>query len=282
MTAIPFTATTSVVPATTNWSLDGSIQSPAPAGSGTSWSFTWPLGTVTSTTYGRDAVLDGTYTVGAQAYDSDGASAGTRSVTVSLNRVKPLAPAGFAGGWNGSRIDFEWQPNAEGDVIGYRIYRVTGAGNALVWPSSPSILKTDTTAQDTSPPNSSSLQYTVVALDTDPATGQPREGTYSGLLTVSQGNQAPNPPTNLVASSQGNSTQLSWTAPATSDPDGDPIAFYRIYRDGTAYADRYDRTSTGADTTWTDTHTGGVAHTYWVIAVDSGLAESSLLGPVSQ
>ena len=49
-----------------------------------------------------------------------------------------------------------------------------------------------------------------------------------------------------------------------------------------AYASRYDRTGTGADLTYTDTHPDGVTHTYYVTAVDTQLAESPLLGPVTK
>ena len=92
-----------------------------------------------------------------------------------------------------------------------------------------------------------------------------------------------NAPTNLTASSAGSNTVLSWSAPGIQDPDlGDSIAFYRIYRDGSAYANRYDRTGTGADLTYTDTHPDGVPHTYYVTAVDTQLAESPLLGPVTK
>jgi hypothetical protein len=90
----------------------------------------------------------------------------------------------------------------------------------------------------------------------------------------------PNVPTALTTAPDGNGgTALTWQAPSgTTAAD-----FYRIYRDGLAYADRYDTAGdTGAATvTWTDTQTGGVAHTYRVTAASAGLAESSMAGPVS-
>ena len=64
------------------------------------------------------------------------------------------------------------------------------------------------------------------------------------------------------------------------DPDGDPIESYIIYRDGTAIGDRYDEVA-GTQTTATDYDSNGVAHDYWVTAIDSRFAESSPLGPVS-
>jgi len=126
------------------------------------------------------------------------------------------------------------------------------------------------------------IQYFIVAVDHDNASpAQLREGDHSANITVTSANQPPNPPTNLAASPSNGSTVLAWTAPTTSDPDGDPIAFYRIYRDGSTYANRYDRTP-GAQSTYTDTSTGGVPHTYYITAVDSQLAESTLVGPVTR
>jgi len=100
---------------------------------------------------------------------------------------------------------------------------------------------------------------------------------------VTQADNPPFPPTDLLASTNNGTTILRWTAPSPEDPDpGDSIAFYRIYRDGTVVANRYDRTGTGADVTYTDTQTDGIAHTYYVTAVDTQLAESPMLGPVTK
>ena len=92
---------------------------------------------------------------------------------------------------------------------------------------------------------------------------------------------SPAAPTGLSASAGANGTTvLTWTKPAGSPaPD-----FYRIYRDGINYTDRYDTMAdTGSTTvTWTDTNTGGSSHTYRVTAASSQLAESSFAGPVTQ
>jgi hypothetical protein len=73
---------------------------------------------------------------------------------------------------------------------------------------------------------------------------------------------------------------LTWNV-ATGTPGPD---FYRIYRDGQNYANRYDTAGdTGQSTlTWTDTNTGGTSHTYYVTTAASTLAESNTMaGPVS-
>ena len=91
----------------------------------------------------------------------------------------------------------------------------------------------------------------------------------------------PAAPTGLAtAANADGSTTLTWTAPGgTPAPD-----FYRIYRDGVEFTNRYDTAgNTGAATiTWTDSVTGGVAHTYRVTTASATLVESSLAGPVVQ
>jgi fibronectin type 3 domain-containing protein len=170
-------------------------------------------------------------------------------------------------------------PNPEHDIVGYQVYRrLTSGGTATLVCS----LTQQTSCQDQSPPNQPTLYYYVVALDRD-ATGAQRLGALGDDVTVTQTDHPPFAPTNLLASTSNGTTILRWTAASPADPDaGDSIAFYRIYRDGSAYANRYDRTGTGADVTYTDTHPDGVSHTYYVTAVDTQLAESPLLGPVTK
>jgi hypothetical protein len=111
-------------------------------------------------------------------------------------------------------------------------------------------------------------------------------------------NTRPSPPTNLTASTGVNTVTLNWTLPAgTGDADsGDCVDTLRVYRTPTSQSaptssDRYDRTPFGviaagcgttASTGYLDLNTGGVQHKYWVTSVDTRLAESTLLGPVTQ
>ena len=263
--SVEFDVTTSDPAATVAWSVDGNHQDNA-GGSGTAWSFSWPI----------SSLYDGTYLVSAQAFDQFDAPGAARVLTVELNRNAPLAPPGFIGGWNGTAVEFEWLPNAEGDIEGYRVYRQDSVlGDVLVCS-----LSKDTTCRDSSPPNLPSMDYYVVAVDRDPG-GNLREGAKS-TQTVTQGNQPPNPPTGLAAATnQYGEVVLNWVAPVPPDPDvGDDVDFYRIYRDGSAVADRYDRTGPG-ELSFIDRNAGGGTHTYWVSAVDKNYAESTLVGPVS-
>ncbi len=85
----------------------------------------------------------------------------------------------------------------------------------------------------------------------------------------------PNPPQGLAASSTADGAKLTWQAPS-SGPAPD---FYRVYRDGYAYANRYDRTG-GPELTYTDPDRVAGTHAYYVTAV-SGMTESTPTGPVS-
>jgi competence protein ComGC len=279
-TAVGFTATTSITPASVTWSRDGDTQGDA-SGSGTTWTFTWPIGPATNPTQALDpaTVLDGTYNIGARAFDEFGVTGAARTVTMTLNRSIPRKPTGVAAGRNSQVVEIAWQANQEHDIVGYQVYRRLTSGGAatLVCP-----LTQQTSCQDQSPPNQATLYYYVVALDRDTA-GAQRQGAVGDDVTVTQTDNPPFAPTNLLASTSNGTTILRWTAASPADPDpGDSIAFYRIYRDGSAYANRYDRTGTGANVTYTDTQPAGVQHTYYVTAVDTQLAESPLLGPVTK
>ncbi|MTD42987.1 prepilin-type N-terminal cleavage/methylation domain-containing protein [Conexibacter sp. W3-3-2] len=276
-TSLGFNATTSSAAASAAWYIDGTAKGNA-AGAGTAWTFTWPLGTVSSgSTPNADEVLDGTYLVGAKSFDKFGQFSTARQLTVTVNRRAPYAPRQLDAGRNGAVVDLEWRPNAERDVEGYRVYRRPAVG-APVLVCGP---VTTTTCQDTAPPALPTLSYYVAALDRTTG-GAVREGAASADAVVVTGNRAPNPPTGLTLSVSAGNRVLSWTAPAVADPDlGDSIAYYRIYRDGALVADRYDRTATGTELTYTDTQSGGVAHSYRITAVDQYMAESTIVGPVS-
>ena len=283
ITSLEVAATTSLPAATVAAYIDGTQKGTA-TGSGTAWSFTWPLGAVsTGSSPGSGEVVDGSYLVGLKAYDANGQFGQPRSLTMLINRRAPYAPQGLLAGRNGDTVELEWQPSPERDVEVYRGYRASGSSWVLVCTT------TSTRCQDTAPPARGTissplppLKYTVVAVDRDPAEAL-REGALATTASASETNRAPYAPTNLSATSQGGTTVLTWTAPALGDPDvGDSVHHYAIYRDGDLYADRYDRTSDATQTTWTDTQVNGQTHVYRVAAVDTQLAESTKLGPVTK
>jgi hypothetical protein len=264
-------------PQTVAWRLDGTVQSTTPTSDATGlvWSVPWnisPNGT---------PLDDGPYLLEAQAFNQYGVSGPGLSQTVTLNRYLPRTPTHVAGGRNAQGgVDIEWDANTERDIAGYDVRRQDLLGTTTICSFASQGL--NTTCTDPSPPNSPDVIYYVRAYDKAPGTGAPRASTNVATLHVLSLNTPPYAPQNLTASTSGGVTTLTWTRPSPQDPDtGDSISFYRIYRDGTDVGSRYDRWySTSSSVSWQDTRTGGVAHTYYVSAVDTRYGESSLTGPV--
>jgi Tfp pilus assembly protein PilV len=82
--------------------------------------------------------------------------------------------------------------------------------------------------------------------------------------------ERPAPPTGLTATQTADGLKLNWQAPAS----GPAPAFYRIYRDGYDYANRYDRTSDNS-TAYVDPDRDLGSHSYYVTSVTDRLAEST-------
>jgi prepilin-type N-terminal cleavage/methylation domain-containing protein len=293
-----YRATTSRTPAEVSWSLNGSRQGNA-TGAGTVWDFTWDLEATRAD--GSLKFPDCTYIVEAEAFDDKGRAGAPRAITVTVNRKRPATPSDFAGGRNvnGNNVDLEWAPNPECDILGYRVYRGVGGGpiNTLVCPASGSYLNAASCVDETAPdPSAGTLQYELVAVDKD-ENNNVLEGTRTSPITIVEGNSAPTTPTNLVGCIGGTpgcndidgnpagsgSPVLSWD-PAT-DPGGvsSGIFFYRIYRDGNTYADRYHVffPASGKPLVWLDSRPGAGGHSYRVSAVDTLYGESVLTSPVT-
>jgi prepilin-type N-terminal cleavage/methylation domain-containing protein len=272
--------TTSSRPATLHWLLDGASQEPITDGANLAWRFQWPLGVPDA----EGSVVDGTYVVSAEAFDTYGVAGPSRSLTVSLNRSEADKVTGVAGGRTGGSaspadqvVDIEWLPSRERDIVGYSVERVDAAGNRVEVCER----QDRTTCIDGDPPVEDGLRYYVFAWDVNHVDGQPRKGPVeSDPLVVALSNREPFPVLTATATLQADgSVQLAWARPIPEDPDpGDSIAFYRIYRDGTGYDARYAVwNDPGATVRFIDGNTGGTAHQYWITAVDENYAESAPL-----
>jgi prepilin-type N-terminal cleavage/methylation domain-containing protein len=270
---MPFDLTTSSTPATLHWLLDGTSQAPITTGGGLAWTFDWPVGQAGD----PDSLVDGTYVVSAEAFDTYGVSGPSRSLTVTLNRLPPSKVEGLVGGRTGDPstpadqvVDLEWLPNPERDIIGYSVQRIDAAGNVVEV-----CAREDRTACfDADPPVEDGLVYRVFAWDRNHVDGQPRASVQSDPLVVNMGNNPPAPPVSPQAQLQADgSVQLSWTRPSPEDPDaGDSIAFFRIYRDGLGRDSRY---AIWNGTDFNDGNTANTAHEYWITSVDTRYGESA-------
>jgi prepilin-type N-terminal cleavage/methylation domain-containing protein len=265
---INFNLTFNTPPATVPWYVDGTGKGQA-TGSGLNWGFPWDLGPVNvagSTPYSNE-VLDGVYSVTAKGVDQFGQAGTAKASTIIVNRRAPYPPPNpHAGRNDGNNAYIEWGANSEGDVEGYRVFRVQAGGDVQVCS-----LTRLTRCQENGMP-SGDQQYYVVAVDRD-ATGL-RNGDKSTYVTVPGTDVAPSAPTNVHAVKNGTtSTVISWNASTDTDA-GDSVQFYRIYRDGTDWVgDYYGRTTTGS-TFYIDSATNGDQHIYNVTAVDQSFMQS--------
>jgi Tfp pilus assembly protein PilV len=284
------------------WSLNGGTQSSwaasAPS-SGTTWvSNAWSL----------SGVSDGTYTIGAQAEDANGVDGPAVTMSVRLIRNVPSAPSVTGYGFNGNLIvsgtaatagEIQWNPNPELNVIGYKITPPTQTGQQA------RTCITSTTSFSSScgtnwwcsgpeacidlrplPTNSSNATYTVQALYYD-ANNILQAGTAT-TVTLAPGTPSPPPQVPLitlgVVTQPDNTGIITWTPPV----GGTPVNFYRIYRDGDNYDNRYDTVSAsscGATCTYHDTGRTS-SHSYYITAVGgttpgADMAESQATGPVT-
>jgi prepilin-type N-terminal cleavage/methylation domain-containing protein len=273
--SIEFTATTATPAEAVRFLVDGAVAGTEEP-SGFSAEFDWAIDS------GGDYVIDGTYVITATALSHGGLTGPSRSLTVRLNRRAPDAVTGLAGGWNAFRdgADLEWNQNEESDIVGYRVYRRVGSG---AWTKVCDTGPNDTDCFDASHtlPLASAYEYYAVALDEISDGGAHREGTPSETLVVTPTDNAPSPPGTLEGMVVGGGHQLDWTAPPAPSVayPGDDILFFRVYRDGTALGNRFDRTGLGTDLTFTDTATA--THQYWVTSVDTRYSESVPVGPVT-
>jgi fibronectin type 3 domain-containing protein len=247
-----------------------------------------------------DWTLDGNYIVSVQAIAGIGANGvpgQLKPYTVTLNRSLPYHVCGLAGGFDQmpdpqpsghpTAVDLEWAQNQERDVIGYHVYRLQGgseASNVLVCDTTAAsafpysqgncVCTSKTACLDLNPRNTSStVTYRVTAVDRDD-NGTPRESSaaFQTTLDIDQGANTPPAfgPGTVTVTISGGQPVISW--PAATDSDG--IIYYRIYRDGTGYADRYDQVA-GSATSYTDLNPSASGNTYWVTAVDSRYDESA-------
>jgi Tfp pilus assembly protein PilV len=276
--SLMFDATTSQEANQVNWLLGGVDQGQA-SWSSTSGSFTWSLGNAapdseTAPDTAAGEVLDGTYTVGARVQDAGGIHGIERDVTVAINRRIPFPPSDFSiaaaavdAQNRPTKVAASWSAPPDRDVVGYQLWR---RWNNQARTVSGCDQITDRTCTDLNPPPGG-VDYWVVALDTDPATGAVRPGQPSVVRSIAVSNVPPTTPTITGSTATASGPALTWTA--STDPD-DPVDSYEVYRSGCT-ASTLVGTALGTATTLTDTAAPKSALcTYKVRAKDQGGAYS--------
>ena len=280
VTAITFRAVTTSQPSIVKWQLDN-VEAGSATGSGTTWQFTWAI-----PQQGQPGhIVDGTYLVSANAYDKYGQAGTGKTLTMVINRYAPTRPQGFVAGrnelWGSGFVEFDWVPNPERDITGYRVYRVT---SLLGIPSASDPVVCSTASDDANPtacaatgqPGGLHGYYVRAVAPSHTSSGEEQSDLPAVLSTdiaLVGSNTPPDAPVMKDATIDGSGTiTLHWDAP--TDPDG-TVAFYRIYRDDkSAWTVRYGSTDSGSAVAFTDGDSAQGLHRYWVTAVDNNLAES--------
>src|SRR4051794_31847665 len=173
-TTASFTATATSTAQSVQYSVDG-VNVGNGTFSGGNWTFSLNISGWT----------DGAYAIGARAVNAAGVPGPTRTLTLTLARSAPAAPSGLVGGRNsvtknGSLVqvaELDWLPNAERNVLGYRVYR---PGGGLACPGSASTFDLTSSCIDFAPVDGT---YSVVAIYRD-AGGTVREGPASTVTVV--------------------------------------------------------------------------------------------------
>lgn len=272
-TSVSEVAVTSSPAAALDWAINGVPQGTA-SGSGTNWNFAWAL---------PSSSLDGVYQVSAQSEDLLGNFGTPLVASVIVNRFAPLAPTGLFGGrdtmggdLNGNGwVDLQWQPNAEGDIVGYIVRTAPSVSSGSAVCGSLASPAAATACTDTSPSGGTPTYY-VAAVDRDPA-GANRAGAFSPL-TISA---APSPP-GIPQTLSRTAGALTWAAPSTGT-----VFFYRVYRNCRS-APTCRIATTGLPSYTDPSYSAG--DTYYVTAAngrsappppaDGWLAESKAVGPL--
>jgi Tfp pilus assembly protein PilV len=296
-TQVTFNVSTTQPAASIEWLVNGSVPPSSQLPSGGTDPYT-PTGSTSSFTWVLPSV-DGTYTIAALAYDTNG-NAGTKtSLQVTVNLHQAIAPTSVTAGWNHQigGVDIQWVPSVDQDILYYDVYSQYGTnsptlvcsavkGTSCYDLTAPSPEPEPATCTSSAQSFTTSNLYWVVGVDTNPVTGQPRVSTAkSPAVDANLCDHPPSAPTNLAGTLSNGQLTLTWSAP--TDPDSwDSIEYWRIYRwtgsGGPSFpGGRYDLVgavdSSGTQTTtYTDQapDPGGVQQNYCVTAVDTHLNES--------
>lgn len=275
---LPFAVETALNPTASavNWKVDDGSAGGDAAGGTEAWNFNWQIGVVGT----PNEVLDGIYSLSAQAFDNRGTPGDTRALTIGLNRSDPRTPTTVTGGINRrfgvagvGVVELQWAANPERDIIGYYVERQTATERTQVCGSLADPLRSSQlSCIDTNPVGvATSDEYYVIAVDKVDI-NNPSSINRGGIAAVFLIPNPDDPPARP--------TGLTWDAATATLDWADNVETnvkYRVYKDGVQIADRVAQTG---DSLWIDPDADGTTHQYWVSAINDELNESTLAGPV--
>ena len=201
----------------------------------------------TTNAFTDTALADGTYLYEVSAVDDIGESASKASVSATVNNEPPAAPTNLSASVNGSNVNLSWDTVA--DATSYNVYR-----DSSLLESTTANTFTDTALAD------GTYLYEVSAVD------DAGESTSKASVSATVNNAAPAAPTNLSASVNADSVNLSW------DEVNDATS-YNIYRNSSLIA-------SPTTSAFNDTNLADGTYLYEVSAVDDA-GESTSKASVS-
>ena len=201
----------------------------------------------TTNAFTDTALADGTYLYEVSAVDEAGESTSKASVSATINNEPPAAPTNLSATANGSNVNLTWDEAA--DATSYNLYRDS---SLIASPTTNAF--TDTNLAD------GTYLYEVSAVD------EAGESISKASVSTTVNNEPPAAPTNLSASVNADSVNLSWDE--VNDATG-----YKVYRDSSLIASP----TTNA---FTDTTLADGTYLYEVSAVDD-IGESASKASVS-
>lgn len=191
-------------------------------------------------------------------------------MVVPVNTNPPLAPQGLSGLSGDGQVTLIWHPNAELDLLRYRIYGGTTPGSTTPLDS----VSGDTSRTLTALTNGQTYYFRITAVDV--AFNQSQ---FSNEVTVTPGDVTPPvAPQNLAATAGDSMITLTWRPNIEAD-----FAVYRIFADTTAGPTvLIDSTASILDTTYV--HHGlanGTTYYFRIVAVDNAQNQSGYSNEVS-
>ena len=201
----------------------------------------------TTNAFTDTALVNDTYLYEVSAVDDAGESTSRASVSATVNNVPPSAPTNLSASANGSNVNLSWDTVA--DATSYNVYRDS---SLIASPTTNAF--TDTALAD------GTYFYEVSAVD------DAGESTSKASVSATVNNKPPAAPTNLSASVNADSVNLTWDTvnEATS---------YNVYRDSSLIA-------SPTSNAFTDTALADGTYLYEVSAVDDA-GESTSKASVS-
>ncbi|KAA1425033.1 hypothetical protein FE697_003850 [Mumia zhuanghuii] len=181
----------------------------------------------------------------------------------------PETPRGFAASAHDGRVDLVWNPNAEEDLAGYRVFR-SAAGSP-----SQKIADLDPKAtgfRDATVVNGTTYTYALSAYDDE---GN-ESGRTSGATATPLDRAAPAVPTSLEAVAEDGEVALSWAANPEADLDA-----YVVVRTGGAGDPTEIEVDAGVNTYTDTTAANGTTYAYVISARDRAGNVSAASLPVT-